>query len=98
MLIRYRAAVLRLVELEHNRVGALAAPRTERGVAHDREQPGARARPLLPAEAVEILERAQGGVLHDVFGVVLVPRQVARQRVRGVQVRQHDGFESRQLA
>src|SRR3989454_8617450 len=78
VLIRHRAAVLRLVELEHVRVRAPATPRTERGVAHDHEQPGARARPLLPAETVEILERAQAGVLHDVLRVVLAPRQVAR--------------------
>ena len=42
-----------------------------------------------PRGSLEILERAQTGVLHDVFGVVRVPRQVARQPVGGVQVRQH---------
>src|SRR5256885_16843452 len=47
---------------------------------------------------MEIPQRAQRGVLHDVLSVVIVARQVARQRIRGVQMRQHDGFESLELA
>src|SRR5207249_9945741 len=48
------------------------------------------------AEPVEVLEGAQISVLNDVLRVVRVPHQVARQCVRGVQVRQHDGFEARE--
>src|SRR5947208_11717758 len=47
---------------------------------------------------MEIPQRAQRGVLHDVLSVVIVARQVARQRMRSVQMRQHDGFESLELA
>src|SRR5438034_2688838 len=43
-------------------------------------------------------ERAQGRVLHDVLCVVIAPREIARQGVRRVQMRQHDGFESLELA
>ena len=42
---------------------------------------------LGPSEPVEVLEGAQIGILHHVLGVVFVPRQIARQRVGGVQVR-----------
>src|SRR5213076_780434 len=69
-----------------------------RRVANDREQPRSPVADRGSAETPEIPQRAQGGVLHDVLGIVVVPREVARQRVRGVQMRQHDGFESLELA
>jgi len=97
VLVRDRIAVQLLVERCAERVGAVSAPPGVGGVAHDRQQPGTRAAALLPAEPADILERAQVGVLHDVLRVVVVPRQIARQRVRGVEMRQHDGFESLEL-
>src|SRR5256885_1950652 len=97
MLVRHRAAVLRLVELRREHLGAPAAPQAVSRIAHDRQQPGARAALVVAAEAVEMLERPQAGVLNDVLRLVLVPHQVARQRVRGIEVRQDDGFESRHV-
>ena len=93
--MHYGVAMLHLVELHGERVGTMALAPAMGRVAHDRQQPGARARRLLAAETLEILERAQAGVLHDVFRVLRVPRQVACQCVRSIQVRQHERFESR---
>ena len=98
VLVGDRLAVHRLVELGRRRVRAMPAPPGMGHVPDDREQPcPALARPL-PAEAAEILEGAQTRLLHDIVGVGVVPRQVARQPVGGAQVRQHHGFESFELA
>src|SRR3989454_10697302 len=98
ILARRCLAVLLLVELSRERVPMMPALPGIRGVANDREPP----RPPLTAsgtsEASEMPERAQGGVLHDVLCVVIAPREIARQGVRGVQMRQHDSFESLELA
>src|SRR2546425_7023322 len=98
ILARRCLAVLLLVELGRERVAMMPALPGIRRVANDREQP----RPPLTAsgtsEAPEMPERAQGRVLHDVLCVVIAPREIARQGVRGVQMRQHDGFESLELA
>src|SRR2546428_13978615 len=75
----------------------MLVPPGVRRVAHDREQPGTTLAARGTAESVEILERAQVGLLHDVLRVVVVAQEVPRQRVRGVQMRQYDGFESLEL-
>src|SRR3989449_3856620 len=97
-LARRGLAVLLLVERVLGRVAMMPPLPGIRRVATDREQP----RPPLTAsgtsEAPEMPERAQGRVLHDVLCVVIAPREIARQGVRGVQMRQHDGFESLELA
>src|SRR2546422_7518686 len=69
-----------------------------RRVANDREQPCPPLTASGASEASEMPERAQGGVLHDVLCVVIAPREIARQGVRGVQMRQHHSFESLELA
>src|SRR5712671_499252 len=97
--LRQGVAVQLFIELRRERVAAVPAPPGVRGVAHDRQQPRAAvAGTALSPEAAEVLERTQVGVLHDVLRVVVITREVARQRVSGVQVRQHDRFESLQLA
>src|SRR5438034_1220166 len=88
----------RFVKLRGTLVCPAAAPHRVGRVAYDREQPGAAVARPRSAEPVEVLEGAQISVLNDVLRVVRVPHQVARQCVRGVQVRQHDGFEARELA
>src|SRR5437879_13814610 len=75
----------------------MLVPPGVRRVAHDREQPGTTLATRGTAESVEVLERAQVGLLHDVLRVVVVPHQVMRQRVRGIHVRQYDRFESLEL-
>src|SRR5437879_12113485 len=94
ILARRCLAVLLLVELGRERVATMPALPGVRRVANDREQP----RPPLTAsgtsEAPEMPERAQGRVLHDVLCVVIAPREIARQGVRGGQMRQDDGVES----
>jgi hypothetical protein len=74
---------------------ARIAPRAVRRVAHDRRRPCPRTRLLVATEALEVPDRAETRVLHDVLRVA---RQVPRQRVRSVQVRQHDSFEASELA
>src|SRR2546427_5358880 len=91
-------AVLLLVELGRERVAMMPALPGVRRVANDREQPCPPLTASGASEASEMPERAQGGVLHDVLCVVIAPREIARQGVRGVQMRQHDGFESLELA
>src|SRR5690242_13229286 len=87
-----------LVEFRRLSVMSIAVVPGSHGVADDREQP----RPALPGfaapEAAEVAKRAQGRFLHDVLRVVGVPRQVARQRVGGVQMWEHDRFESLEFA
>src|SRR5437667_12181045 len=75
----------------------MLVPPGVRRVAHDREQPGTTLTARSTPESVEVLERAQVGLLHDILRVMVVPRQVMRQRVRGIHVRQHDRFESLEL-
>ena len=52
---------------------------------HDGQEPGFG---IGAAHRIEVLERPDTRVLDDILGVVRVPRQPARQVVRGVQVRQ----------
>src|SRR4051812_26356788 len=87
-----------LIELGPTRLLPIPSPPGERGVPHNRQDPGSAVARLGPAESVEVLERPEIRILHDILSVVLVAREIARQRVRGVQVRQHDGFESAKLA
>src|SRR2546425_299304 len=63
----------------------LVPPRV-RCVAHDREQPGTTLAARGTAESVEILERAQVGLLHDVLRVVVVPRGPIASRAPGAPV------------
>ncbi len=63
--------------------------------AHDREQPGAH---VSTSVAIEMAKRSQVGVLDHVFGVALVPQEVARQGVRRVQVGKDRLLESCQRA
>src|ERR1041385_5734744 len=53
-------------------------------VSDNREQPGAA---VTAAKSFEKLERAQKSVLHDVFGIVLIPRQPSRKIIRRIQMR-----------
>src|SRR2546422_6406047 len=80
-------AVLLLVELGRERVAMMPALPGVRRVANDREQPCPPLTASGASEASEMPERAQGRVLHDVLCVVIAPREIARQGVRGVQMR-----------
>jgi hypothetical protein len=62
----------------------LSQPRVAR-IAHDGQQPDSTVRAM---KAIEESERAQKRLLHQVFGVVPVACQPARQVIGGIQVRQ----------
>src|SRR5437867_9365726 len=98
ILARHCLAVLLLIELGRERVAMMTALPGVRRVANDREQPCPPLTASGTSEAPEMPERAQGRVLHDVLCVVIAPREIARQGVRGVQMRQHDGVESLERA
>src|SRR5579871_1943697 len=70
--------------------GAMLAQPAIAGVAHDRQQPGA-AIPALKS-GVES-QGAQAGFLYDIFRILVVACQPARQIVGGVQMRQHSLLE-----
>jgi hypothetical protein len=83
-------AVAQLVELELvGQLPVLPHP-VVAGVAHDAQQPRPRA---LAAQAVEEAEGAQVGLLHRVFGELVVAQQPAREVPCRIEVRQRGGFE-----
>jgi len=53
-------------------------------ISDDGQEP--RPRIAVP-KSVEVAKRSKNGVLHHVLRVVLVPEEIARQRIRVVQVR-----------
>jgi hypothetical protein len=59
-------------------------------VAYDLEQPSAR---IGAAEAAEIRGGAQHRFLHHILGIGRVAREITRQIVGGVEMRQHRRFE-----
>src|SRR5476649_2469387 len=69
----------------------LPAPFGEPGVAHDRQQPGARIVALI---AIEETKGSQEGFLHDVVGVRRTAAQPAGKVIRRVQMRQHHRVEA----
>ena len=71
-------------------IGALALERGKGGVADDAEKPGAA---VFAAKAFVKAERAQGGVLHDIPGVVLVAHEKAGEAEGGIEVRHDLPFE-----
>src|SRR5581483_2584373 len=81
-----------LVELGGVSVPPVPAEPGVAGVPHDREEPGAH---VSAPEAAEVANRPEEGVLHRVLRVVVVPEEVARQRVRRVQVRESQFLELR---
>ena len=59
-------------------------------VSHDGQQP----RPRIPFSiAVKVPYRAQHRVLNEILRVMLVAHQIARERVRIVEMRQDNSFE-----
>src|SRR5690349_19228622 len=93
MLIGGRAAVRRLIELRGAILDAPLLPRRVRGVADDRQQPGTRVDDSAWADALEMLERSQTGVLHHVFGVLGIAHQITRQGVRRIEMRSEHVLE-----
>ena len=80
------AAVEFLIENNFAALRAALLERAEGSVAHDAEKPGPA---VLAAETIEESEGAQAGVLHHVFGVVIVAHQKTRQAVGGIEMRQN---------
>ncbi len=64
---------------------------SQAAVANDGQEPGSR---VALAVRLEVTKRAQHRVLHGILGVVLVAEQIASERVRIVQMRQHDSLEA----
>jgi hypothetical protein len=64
-------------------------------VSHDGQQPRPR---VAFAIAVEVPQRTEHRVLDDILRVVLVAQEIARERVRIVQMRQHNSFEALDVA
>jgi len=60
-------------------------------IADDRQKPGAR---VTVAIAIEVADCPQHGVLNRVLRVVLVAKEIARERIRVVQVWDDDSLES----
>ena len=84
-----------LVELDHCASRAPAAELREARVAHDAQDP----RPSIrPAEATEMPDRPQERLLHGFLRLVAVAKQIAREVVRGIEVRQHTFIESLPLS
>src|SRR6266852_5170740 len=75
--------------------GGLSAPVLlepgETGVPYDGQQPGSARVPMKPAEK---LHGSQRGFLDDVFGVVVVAGEPARQVIGRVQMRNDNPFEA----
>src|SRR5215472_15098085 len=85
-----RSAVHLFVELSWW-IGAAIAPQpAERGVAHDRENPGAR---VAAAKSRRKPKSAQVRLLHHVLCVVIVTHQPSRKVVRSVHMRQEGAVE-----
>jgi hypothetical protein len=61
------------------------------GVPHDPHEPGAAA---AAGKGAEVPQRPERGVLHGVFGVVLVSQEPAGEPVRRSKMRQHDVVEA----
>jgi hypothetical protein len=66
-----------------------------RRVAHDAQEPGARA--AVVTEIVEEPQRAHESLLHHVLRVLVVAHDPPREVVRGIKVRQHAPLEARNL-
>jgi hypothetical protein len=59
-------------------------------IPHDPEKP----RASVPAgERSEVSQCSQDGILHDIFGILVVPHEPACQSISGVEVRQDDRVE-----
>src|SRR6185503_20109013 len=83
------------VEFHDLTAGAPVAKARKAGVPDDAQEPGAAVR---PSEAVEVPDRAKKGVLDGVLRILSVAKEVSRQIVRGVQVRQDALMEAVQLS
>src|SRR5262245_41166453 len=88
--LRPRAPVLLLVERVSGRREAAAVPTTA-DVADDPQEPGAG---VAAAERPEVSQGPKRSLLHDVFRVVLVPQERARQAIGGETMRQDDLVEA----
>ena len=80
------AAVLLFIERVGRRLKAVAAPAIT-GVANDSEEPDT---PIRAVECSEVSKGSQGRLLHDVFRVVFIPHQPARQPIGGAEMRKDD--------
>jgi hypothetical protein len=79
-------AVALLVEFVGRR-GRSATPPVGADIPNDSEKPG----PAVAAsKCSEVSKRPERRLLHDIFGVVLVPHQPARQPIGRVEVRDND--------
>lgn len=85
------AGVPLLVEGVGRRGDPLAVP-VETDVPHDSEEP----RPAIAAaEGSKVAEGSERRFLHDIFGVVFIPHQPARQPAGRPEMGQHDLVEAR---
>src|SRR5262249_46385837 len=64
---------------------------SQAAIADDGEQPGPR---VAVAIGLEVAQRAERRILHGVLRLVWVAKQIAGERVRIVQMRQHDSLET----
>ena len=81
--------VLLVERIDFNR--RLAAAFHVAGIPHDPEEPGAA---VAAGKGAEVPQRPEGGVLHDVFGVVLVSHEPAGEPLRRTEMRQYDIIEA----
>ena len=85
------AGVLLLVEGVGQRRDPLAVP-VETDVPHDSEEP----RPTISADKrSKVSKGSERRFLHDIFRVVFIPHQPARQPIGGLEMRQHDVVKAR---
>ena len=82
------AAVSFLVERIGQRPNA--SPSSVTGVSDNPKKPRA---PVSAGKRPKVPERSQRGFLHDILRVGFIPRQPARQPIRGVEMGQHHIFE-----
>src|SRR6476661_1827454 len=97
-----RIGLARIGERQSSRVEGHGVPRAamlakpgHAAIPHDRQQP----RPCVAlTKALEIANRAEHGILNHVLRVVLVTHEIACERVRIVEMRQHDSLEAIDVA
>jgi len=73
------------------RIGAVSSLPGKTAIADDCQEPGTR---VTIAVAVEVADCSEHGVLNRVLRIVLVPKQIAGERIRVVQMRDDDSLES----
>jgi hypothetical protein len=84
--LRSAAAVLLFIERIGRCFVAVAAP-AKTGVANNSEKPGSS---IAADKCSELSKGSKGRLLHDIFRIVFIPHQPARQPMGGIKMRKDD--------